>query len=236
MWSNNSAEITPGGLLLIDKPKDFSSHDVVAVARRALKIKKIGHSGTLDPMATGLLILLVGREATKQQDRFLKLSKTYSATLTLGQETDSWDACGRITAEVPVSELTQKTVEQAAKKLSGEIEQPIPFFSAKKVQGRPMYSLARQGQTIARKYSKITVAWTHICLRAPDTIDFTVHCSCGTYVRALGYLLARQLGTVGHLTMLRRLSIGEYKVDNAFDGAKLKQTPAEQLYERIVAV
>ncbi len=226
----------PSGLLLIDKPKDFSSHDVVAIARRALKIKKIGHSGTLDPMATGLLILLIGRAATKQQDRFLKLSKTYSATLTLGQETDSWDAYGHITAEATVPKLTQETVEQAAKKLSGEIEQPIPFFSAKKVQGRPMYSLARQGQTLERRYSKIKVEWMRICLRAPDTIDFTVHCSCGTYVRALGYLLARQLGTVGHLTALRRLSIGEYKVDNAFDGAKLKQIQAEQLYRGMLAV
>lgn len=236
MLLNNSVEEIPGGLLLIDKPKDFSSHDVVAIARRVLKIKKIGHSGTLDPMATGLLVLLVGRAATKQQDRFLKLSKTYSATLTLGRETDSWDAYGNMTVQAPVPELSQALVEQAAQKLSGEIEQPIPFFSAKKIQGRPMYSLARQGQTIERKYNKVTVNWADICLRAPDTIDFTVHCSCGTYVRALGYLLARQLGTVGHLTALRRMSIGEYNVANAFDGAKLKQTPVEQLYKRIIVV
>ena len=236
MLSNTSAEITPNGLLLIDKPQDFSSHDVVAIARRALKIKKIGHSGTLDPMATGLLILLVGRTATKQQDRFLKLSKTYSATLCLGKETDSWDAYGNVTSEKPVPPLTQARVEQAAQQLSGQIEQPIPFFSAKKVQGRPMYSLARQGQAVERKYSKVTVSWTAISLRAPDTIDFTVYCSCGTYVRALGYLLARKLGTVGHLTALRRMSIGEYNVENALDGTKLKQTPAEQLYKRIMAV
>ena len=225
---------SPAGLLLIDKPSGFSSHDIIAISRRILGTKKIGHSGTLDPMATGLLILLIGREATKRQDEFLKLNKVYSATLTLGQETDSWDADGQITDEKPVPALTQQDVENAAQKLSGEIEQPIPFFSAKKINGQKMYSLARAGEKMERKFNRVQVTWTDICVTSPKTIQFTVRCSCGTYVRALGYLLARELGTVGHLTQLRRLQIGPYDVKNAFDGAQLKQTTADTLYKRLI--
>lgn len=226
----------PGGLLLIDKPQGFSSHDIIAISRRILRTKKIGHSGTLDPMATGLLILLVGREATKRQAEFLKLSKTYTATLTLGQETDSWDACGNIIAEKEVPALSQQDVQNAVQKLSGDIEQPIPFFSAKKINGQKMYSLARAGQEMERKFNRVQVAWTRICLTSAKTVEFTVHCSCGTYVRSLGYLLAKALGTVGHLTQLRRLEIGPYNVQNAFDGTQLKQTDTDTLYKRIISL
>ncbi len=210
------------GLLLIDKPKDFSSHDIIAVCRRELKTKKIGHSGTLDPMATGLLILLVGRKATKQQPSFLQLSKRYRATLSLGQETDSWDAYGTLTQEQPIPPLTQHQVEVATQKLSGLIEQPIPFFSAKRIQGKHMYELARKGKEIERKYNQVSVEWAQVTLNSPTTIEFTVDCSCGTYVRSLGYLLARALGTVGHLTQLRREKIGSYEVTHALDGNLLK--------------
>ena len=233
MLSNSYPNPAPGGILLIDKPKDFSSHDVIAVCRRILKTKKIGHSGTLDPMATGLLILLIGREATKQQSRFLELSKTYEATLSLGQETDSWDAYGHVIAQKPVPSLTLDQIKQAARELSGVITQPIPFFSAKKINGTPMYSLARQGTEIERKYNQVTVQWTDIRFQNPDQISFTVHCSCGTYVRSLGYLLAQKLGTVGHLTHLRRISIGAFSVQQAFDGNVLKQTPREILCQKI---
>ena len=224
------------GLLLIDKPQDFSSHDIIAIARRVLGVKKIGHSGTLDPMATGLLILLVGREATKQQARFLTLGKVYEATLTLGQETDSWDACGNVIAESQVPPLTQTQVEKAAQALSGEVEQPIPFFSAKKVGGQKLYSLARAGKEIERQYNRVCVSWENVRLADEKTITFTLHGSCGTYVRSLGYMLAKKLGTVGHLTQLRRLEIGPYQVASAFDGAKLKQAHADELFARILPI
>lgn len=236
MLSNPCPNLPPSGLLLIDKPKDFSSHDIIAISRHILKTKKIGHSGTLDPMATGLLILLIGREATKQQARFLQLGKVYQATLTLGQETDSWDAYGDVVKEQPIPPLTQTRVEQATHRLSGEIEQPIPFFSAKKINGQKMYSLARAGQEMERKYNRVCVSWMNVQLRDEKTIDFTVHCSCGTYVRALGYLLARALNTVGHLTQLRRIEIGPYHVQKAFDGNRLKQTSAEILYKQIISL
>ena len=224
----------PGGLLLIDKPQDFTSHDIVALCRRVCGTKKIGHSGTLDPMATGLLLVLIGRQATKQQDQFLKLSKVYSATLTLGQETDSWDAYGTVTRQLPIPPLTQTDVEKATHKLSGTVTQPIPFFSAKKVNGHPMYALARQGMVQERKYNQVTITWQDVHLLDEKTITFTVHCSCGTYVRSLGYLLAQALGTCGHLTALRRHKIGPYDVTDAFDGTQLKQANAAQLCTRII--
>ncbi|MBR4591639.1 MAG: tRNA pseudouridine(55) synthase TruB [Elusimicrobiaceae bacterium] len=236
MQLRTSIDSGPSGILLIDKPKDFSSHDVVAIARRALKTKRIGHSGTLDPMATGLLILLVGREATKQQARFMQLSKTYQATLTLGQETDSWDAYGQVIAEKPVPALTQTQVEKAALQLTGTVRQPIPVFSAKKINGTAMYSLARQGVDIPRKYSEVSVTWPRIELTSPTTLDFTVHCSCGTYVRALGYLLAGMLGTTGHLTQLRRMQIGPYTVQKAFDANQLKTADTQLLYQKMLPV
>ncbi len=226
----------PSGILLIDKPKDFSSHDIIAIARRVLQVKKIGHSGTLDPMATGLLILLVGREATKQQSIFLRLDKTYTATLSLGTLTDSWDAYGKVISQQPVPPLTQAQVEQATLALTGTIEQPIPFFSAKKINGKPMYALARKGTDLERKYNQVTVQWQQVKLTDEKTITFTVHCSCGTYVRALGYLLAQKLGTVGHLTQLRRLQIGPYQVAESFDGNLLKTTDPKVLSQRIKAI
>lgn len=223
------------GILLIDKPKDFSSHDVIAICRRELKTKKIGHSGTLDPMATGLLILLIGREATKKQDQFLKLEKVYSAVLKLGEETDSWDAYGEPVRTAPVPAFSREELDQAVQKLSGRILQPIPFFSAKRVNGSRMYELARKGAEMERKYNEVDVEWLRAELIAPDQIAFTVRCSCGTYVRSLGYLLARELKTAGHLTALRREQIGPFCVENAFDGNLLKGIGAE-LYARVQAV
>ena len=129
--------------------------------------------------------------------------------------------------------LTQAQVEQAAQALSGSIEQPIPFFSAKRVQGKHLYELARKGRPLERQYNQVTVTWSNVQLTAPDIVQFTVDCSCGTYVRALGYLLAHRLGTVGHLTQLRREKIGPYDVAQAFDGQQLK-TSGTELYQRII--
>ncbi len=223
----------PCGLLLIDKPSGFSSHDVIAIARRALKTKKIGHSGTLDPMATGLLILLIGREATRQQARFLSLGKTYTARLKLGAETDSWDACGNIIRQTPVPPLTQQAVLQAARTLEGKVRQPIPFFSAKRINGQHMYDLARKGAEMERRYNEVTVHWEDVRLVCADEIEFTLQGSCGTYVRSLGYLLAKKLGCGGHLTELRRLKIGPFDVKNALDGRLLKTGPCDTLRAQI---
>lgn len=224
----------PAGLLLINKPRGFSSHDIIAISRRILQTKTVGHSGTLDPMATGLLILLVGREATKRQSEFLKLAKTYTATLTLGTATDTWDADGSVVATQPVPPFSQAQVEQAAQRCSGRIRQPIPAYSAKRIGGQRMYSLARQGVEIEPRYNEVSVRWEQIVRVSPTEIQFTVEGSCGTYVRSLGQLLARELGTIGHLTRLQREKIGPYELTNAFDGNLLKTSATATLRARII--
>lgn len=235
MSSKKSNKPLISGLFLVDKPRDYSSHDIIILTRKALNVKKIGHSGTLDPMASGLLILLVGREATKQQDFFLKQTKTYSATLQLGTETDTWDAYGQITQTQPVPPLSLQQVQKATRSLTGEVEQPIPFFSAKKIDGERMYDLARSGQEIERRYNTVKIySWENLTLDAPDQISFTLTCSCGTYVRALGWMLAQRLGTVGHISQLRRLQIGQWNVKDAFDGSLIKTSTPGTIYSQFI--
>lgn len=231
--SNNGLE--KGGILLVDKPRDYSSHDVINLCRKILQTRKIGHSGTLDPMATGLLVLLVGREATRRQDFFQQSPKTYFAVLKLGEETDTWDAYGEPVQERPVPPLTEAQVQASARELTGPVQQPIPFFSAKKIAGARMYDLARKGTPMERKYNAVTVsAWEDVTLRAADEIAFTVTCSCGTYVRSLAWLLAQKLGTAGHLTQLRRLKTGGLDVKDALDGNRLKTVSKEDLLTRML--
>ena len=224
------------GLLLIDKPADFSSHDIIAIARRILHTKTIGHSGTLDPMATGLLILLVGREATKHQPEFLQLNKTYEAVLKLGEETDTWDRYGNYVSCAPVPAVTPEKLQAAVEKLSGSITQQVPPFSAKKIKGEKMYDLARKGVELEPRFSPVHVQWANVSQPAPDEIAFTLTGSCGTYVRALGHMLAQELSTVGHLKQLRRIAIGPYQVQDAFDGNLLKGCTTDTLYERVRAL
>ncbi len=218
-----SISTVQSGLLLLDKPQNFTSNDMVAIARRVLHTKCIGHSGTLDPMATGLLILLVERQATRLQNRFLKLDKVYQATLKLGTDTDTWDAQGTPLTSVPVPSITISDIEQAARTLTGAVHQQIPPFSAKKINGQKMYELARNGQPISDRYNEIKIfSWQDLIWDEKDQLSFTLHCSCGTYVRSVARMLAQALGTTGHLTQLRRISIGPFNVQNAFDGNKLK--------------
>ncbi len=220
------------GLLLLDKPQGFTSHDAVAVARRALGTKCIGHSGTLDPMASGLLILLVGRAATRQQERFLKLPKIYRAELHLGTDTDSWDAQGTPIKTLPVPPMGLAQITAAAQQLTGQVCQQIPPFSAKKINGRKMYDLAREGQPVQDRFNTVQIdGWDGLAFDGKDKISFTLRCGCGTYVRSLGRMLAQKLGTTGHLTALRRLQIGPFGVERAVDARKLKTTPREEIVQ-----
>lgn len=225
------------GLFLVDKPKDYASHDIIILTRKALHVKKIGHSGTLDPMASGLLLLLVGRDATKQQDYFLKQTKTYDAVLELGTETDTWDAYGEETQTAPIPPFTLQDVQQATQTLTGEVEQPIPFFSAKKIGGERMYDLARNGHEIERRYNTVRILqWSNIKLLPNNQIAFTLTCSCGTYVRSMGWMLAQKLGTTGHICALRRTRIGDLDVKDAFDGALIKDSTPGTIYSRFIPV
>ena len=203
----------PEGLLLVDKPGGMTSHDVVDVVRRRLGTRKVGHAGTLDPMATGLLVLGVGR-ATRLL-RFLgALPKTYEGTARLGVETTTLDADGDVTVERPVT-TTEADIRGAMASLVGDSLQSPPAYSAVKVGGRKLYEAARKGEVLEAAPRSVRVdAFDLTAYREPDA-DFQVTCSGGTYVRVLLADVGTALGCGAHLTRLRRTAIGALEVDEA---------------------
>lgn len=213
-------------VILIDKPQGWTSHDVVARLRTVLGVKKIGHAGTLDPLATGLLIVLVGREATKRQSEFLKLDKSYLVTARLGVETDSYDADGQVVAQaawVDVEKITQNQVVAATKRFIGQSQQTVPAFSAVKVAGQKLYNQARKGSIdMATLPSRqITVTQFEVLDMQLDreqqqlTVTLEVSCGSGTYVRSLVHDLGQELGVGAMVTQLRRTRIGDFLVSKA---------------------
>jgi tRNA pseudouridine55 synthase len=221
----------PHGLLLVDKPAGITSHDAVNEVRRALGTKKVGHAGTLDPMATGLLIMGVGR-GTRLLRFFGELPKTYEGTLRLGVETDTLDADGAVTREAPVEGITEGRVRAAMLAATGDSLQRPPAYSAVKVGGRKLYEAARSGERLEASPRPI-----HVDLFEPVRfdgveVDFVVTCSGGTYVRVLAAGVGEALGPGAHLSRLRRRSIGPFDVN----GALPPDTPGDPLpLERAVA-
>lgn len=203
----------PEGVLLVDKPGGITSHDAVAKVRRALGTRKVGHSGTLDPMATGLLVLGVGR-ATRFL-RFLSgLPKSYEATMRLGVATTTLDAEGTVTRTAPV-DVDDARLAQAVGALVGDSMQRPPAFSAVKVEGRRLYEAARKGEAVEAAPRPIRVDRFEVRARRGDDVDLLVTCSTGTYVRVLAADVGDSLGCGAHLTALRRTSIGPFEVANA---------------------
>jgi tRNA pseudouridine55 synthase len=206
--------VTPAeGLLLVDKPEGVTSHDVVDVVRRALETRKVGHAGTLDPLATGLLLIGVGR-ATRLL-RFLgDLPKTYEATLRLGVETTTLDAEGAIVREAPVT-ATEAAVRDAVRALVGESLQRPPAYSAVKVGGRKLYDAAREGEHLEAEPRPILVDAFDVLSFEPPDVGFRVTCSAGTYVRVLAADVGTALSCGAHLTALRRTAIGPFRAEDA---------------------
>nr|WP_154921252.1 tRNA pseudouridine(55) synthase TruB [Microbacterium testaceum] len=203
------------GIFLVDKPGGITSHDVVSRARRALGTRKIGHAGTLDPMATGLLVLGV-EGATRLLTYIVGADKTYEATILLGVATDSDDADGVETARADATEVTDEAIASGIADLTGEIEQVPSTVSAIKVAGRRAYDLARAGEQVELKARRVTVSRFEVreTRRREGVIelDVVVDCTSGTYIRALARDLGRALGVGGHLTALRRTRIGSFDV------------------------
>jgi tRNA pseudouridine55 synthase len=198
------------GLLLVDKPAGVTSHDVVDVVRRRLGTRKVGHAGTLDPMATGLLVIGVGR-ATRLL-RFLgDLPKTYQGTLRLGVETDTLDADGEVVRESPV-DVTEAQVAEAMRSLQGESLQRPPAYSAVKVGGRKLYEAAREGERLEAEPRSIRIDSFELLSFDPPEVGFRVICSGGTYVRVLAADVGAAVSSGAHLTALRRTAIGPYAV------------------------
>lgn len=223
------------GLLLVDKPKDWTSHDAVAVTRRLLPKKtKVGHAGTLDPSATGLLVLLIGT-ATRSADSFLKLPKTYAGTARLGIETETEDLEGAVVREAPVPALDAAALQAVFDRFHGEVEMPVPKFSAVKHKGMALYKYARGGLAVPEKtrVSRID-EWTLTGWRSPE-VSFRVRCGSGTYVRSLASLLGRELGCGATLSALRRESVGPYGVDAAVGVERLKALASGEEAVRFIA-
>ncbi|HKJ11685.1 MAG TPA: tRNA pseudouridine(55) synthase TruB [Ornithinimicrobium sp.] len=214
--------MTGDGLLLIDKPSGWTSHDVVARCRRICGTRRVGHAGTLDPMATGLLVLGVGR-ATKLLTFLVGLDKTYTGTLRLGRSTLTDDADGEVTGGSPAGQVRMGEVLRAVRHLTGPIDQVPSAVSAIKVDGQRSYARVRAGNEVALSARPVTVHWFAVRRRreaAPVDaevldVDFTVRVSSGTYVRALARDLGQALGVGGHLTALRRTRVGDVDLGRA---------------------
>jgi tRNA pseudouridine55 synthase len=208
------------GIVLIDKNEGETSFDVVRKAKKFFKKKKVGHAGTLDPFATGLLIILLG-QGSKLSPYLMSGRKRYLATMTLGVETDTLDKTGRIVRTAPVPELDEKKIKDVMQGFVGDIEQTPPAYSAVNLNGQRAYKLARQGIAVELKKRVVTIDSINIVsLDLPDIV-FEVACSGGTYVRSLAADIGERFGSMAHLSSLRRLSSGSFEVKDALDSKML---------------
>lgn len=205
----------PEGILLVNKPKGVTSFSLVGLLRKRLGVKKIGHAGTLDPLATGVMVMLVGRNYTKLSDQLLSKDKEYVAEIFMGKSTDTYDAEGQVTHEskkIPTLEEIVKALES----FQGEIEQIPPMFSAKKVNGKKLYELARKGKMIERKSVKIEVKTELLSYNYPY-LHLKIACSKGTYIRSIAHDLGTLLGCGAHLSNLQRTKSGTYSIEECID-------------------
>ena len=210
------------GLILVNKPVGITSFKLVHIIKKKLKVKKAGHCGTLDPLASGLMIVLVGKY-TKLQDKFMKQDKVYYATVKLGLKTDSGDLDGKIISQSDYSHVTKDLIVQTCKSFTGKIEQVPPMYSALKVNGQKLYELARKGITVERKAREITVYNIDLTDYQKDNFSIRVKCSSGTYIRTLAEDIGTKLNTDTVLINLVREEIGKYKLTDAINIDDIKE-------------
>jgi tRNA pseudouridine55 synthase len=221
------------GAILIDKPAGPTSHDVVDAIRRQFHIKKVGHCGTLDPNATGLLIIVLGR-GTKLSEKLMSDDKIYAGTVKFGEATSSYDADGDLVASLPVPPITLEQLNQSAAEFVGDLMQTPPMVSAVKKDGVPLYKLARKGVEVAREARLI-----HIYRFAFSSYDepfgrFEIACTKGTYVRSLAHELGQKLGCGAHLATLRRVRSGKFDVEDAIQFEEAMKLSDRDLEKRVV--
>ena len=223
------------GVLLVDKDPDMTSHDVVSVARRTLGQKKIGHCGTLDPMATGLLILTLGR-GTKIQDLLMAEDKEYVGTVRLGEETTTQDKQGELVRSKDVPELDEQAILSVLADFTGDFHQTPPMVSAIKKDGVPLYKLARQGKEVKREPRLVHVYdYELTSLNLPE-FDFRVVCSKGFYVRTYAHEIGMKIGCGAHLSSLRRTKSGKFSAEVAITFDELKNGTRESVAERALSL
>lgn len=228
------------GILLVDKPADWTSFDVVNYVRKMVaqntgqkpKNTKVGHAGTLDPFATGLLILLVGKEYTRRAGEFSKLDKTYEVTMLLGKTSTTGDPEGEI-AEVKVVQPSEREIKDAFTQFTGEIEQVPPAYSAIKINGQRAYKLARAGKEVIIEPRKVRINSLELTEYAYPEVKFTADVSSGTYIRTLVEDIAKALGTGAYTTALRRTIIGTFRIS---DAAQVKSLNPENLPSAVLTI
>lgn len=235
MTQNPLINDAPCGVLLIDKEQDMTSHDAVAICRRQLKFKKIGHCGTLDPMATGLLMLVIGK-ATKIQDLLMSEDKEYTGTLTFGTTTDSQDKEGKVLETKEVPDFSNTDIDSAFQKYTGSFEQIPPMVSAIKKDGVPLYKLARKGKEVERDPRPVYITNYNLERISLPEVDFTVNCSKGFYVRTYAHDIGQDLGCGAHLSALRRTRSGKFTLDRAMTATDLKTATAEEITNSLISL
>ena len=240
MTQPKTAKSIVSGVLLIDKPQGMTSQQVVSKVKYLLKSdvhdsKKAGHTGTLDPMATGLLPICLG-EATKFSHYQLDAVKSYQAIIKLGEQTDTGDAEGQIITTSPVPHVTQAMLQSVTEQFLGEIMQVPPMYSALKKDGKKLYELAREGIEVERAARPLTIYELSLTPLSDQQLQLTVTCSKGTYVRVLAEDIAKALGTLGHLTALRRIRTGDFEIANAITLADFAALDVAARFDKLLAV
>lgn len=205
----------PAGFILIDKPVGPSSHGVISRVRRISGVRRVGHAGTLDPLASGLMLVAISREYTKKLGALIKQDKSYVATIFLGASSSTYDQEGEKTTIRAVSPVSKISIKQALKKFTGEIDQEPPIFSAKKINGQAAYRRARNNEIFKLPTNKVTIYRISIDNYHWPFLKLTVNCSSGTYIRSLAHDLGQELGCGAYLYGLRRLSIGTLRLKEA---------------------
>lgn len=223
------------GVLLVDKPQGLTSHDVVYRLRRKLSMKKIGHAGTLDPMATGLLIMLIGK-ATRISQYLMSVDKVYEGEATLGVLTDSQDAEGEVMETRPVPELSEPQVREVMKGFLGDQYQTPPMHSAIKIGGVPLYKMARKGEEVEREPRFIRVSAFNLLSFSSPKLTFDLHCTKGTYVRTIAYDLGNKLGCGAHLSALRRTGSGKFTIGQCVTLDEIEAMPLSEIEKRLIPV
>ncbi len=223
------------GILLVDKPQGITSHDVVARLRRKFRMKRIGHAGTLDPMATGLLVVLVGK-ATKASQFLISLDKRYEGTIRLGQTTHTQDAESDIVVEAPVPDIGEEEIRRQMTAFTGDQYQTPPMHSAIKVNGVPLYKMARKGKEVVREPRFVRVSEFELLRLALPDVDFRVAASKGFYVRTLAHDFGNRIGCGGHLCRLRRTGAGKFGLGDALPLEEIEALPPSELDGRLLPV
>lgn len=221
------------GLILVNKPPNITSHDVVVEIRNILKIQKVGHYGTLDPLATGLMVVAVGK-ATRLFPFYSKKDKIYTGRIRLGFSTDTYDSAGKRTSKENPDLPSREKLLNTMKKFEGKIQQVVPPYSAKKYKGKPLYALARGNKEFELKICRVTIHFFELNEYIPPYLQFKVGCSSGTYIRSLANDLGQTLSCGGHLSELFRTELGDFRIEQSFSLDKIKTLTKEGKIEEFL--